>query len=104
MHFFAEPDLVESFSDFDILETGLMDDSEDHGAEGPHVHRLRYMAAAKKSAFEFDADRYKAASRHQKEWGRQIISELSLDGDEHVCAVSFDLGNTPALITKDLAT
>ncbi len=48
VHFFTEPDLVENFKDLDILETGLTDDPEDHGAEGPHVHRLRYIAAAKK--------------------------------------------------------
>ncbi len=68
-HFFTESDLVESFREFEIIETGLMDDPEDHGAEGPHIHRLRYIIAAKKSAFEFDGDRYKAASKHQREWG-----------------------------------
>ncbi len=57
-----------------------MNDPEDHGAEDPHV-QPRHIAAAKKSALEFDGDRYKAAARHQMEWGRQIIAELDLDGD-----------------------
>ncbi len=26
--------------------------------------------------FEFDAEKYKKASRHQKEWGKKIIAEL----------------------------
>ncbi len=69
VHFFTGPDLLESFRDFEVLETGIMDDPEDHGEEGPHIHRLRYIAAIRKSAFEFDGDRYKAASKHQKEWG-----------------------------------
>jgi trans-aconitate 2-methyltransferase len=99
VHFFTGPDLLESFRDFGILETGFMDDPEDHGAEGPHVHRLRYITAVKKSAFEFDGDRYKAASRHQKEWGRQLIGELDLEGNECV----LDLGSGDGTLTKELA-
>ncbi len=99
VHFFTASDLLESFNDLDILETGLMDEPEDHGAEGPHVHRLRYIAAVKKHAFEFDGDRYKAASRHQREWGRQIIAELDLDGNERV----LDLGSGDGTLTKELA-
>lgn len=30
--------------------------------------------AQKKSAFEFDGEKYKIASRHQKEWGNKIIA------------------------------
>lgn len=99
VHFFTELDLAEHFRNFKILETGLIDDPEDHGAEGPHVHRLRYIVAAKKSAFEFDGDRYKAASKHQKEWGRQIIAELNLDGSERV----LDLGSGDGTLTKEIA-
>jgi trans-aconitate 2-methyltransferase len=58
-----------------------------------------YSAAAKKSAFEFDGDKYKAASRHQREWGRQIIAELDLDGDERI----LDLGSGDGALTKELA-
>ncbi len=27
--------------------------------------------------FEFDGEKYKAASKHQKEWGNDLISEFS---------------------------
>ena len=30
-------------------------------------------------AFEFDAEKYKKASTHQKEWGKKLISELNLN-------------------------
>ena len=99
-HFFTESDLVESFRKFEIIETGLMDDPEDHGAEGSHIHRLRYIVAAKKSAFEFDGDRYKAASKHQREWGQQIIAQLDLAGNERV----LDLGSGDGALTKLLAS
>ena len=42
VHYFTEEDLRNHFIGADILETGLVDDPEDHG-EGPHVHRLRYI-------------------------------------------------------------
>ena len=29
-------------------------------------------------AYEFDGEKYKHASRHQKEWGNKIISEIKL--------------------------
>lgn len=38
--------------------------------------------------FEFDGEKYKKASRHQKEWSSSLIEELSLRGDEKI----LDLG------------
>jgi len=43
VHYFTEADLCEHFRAFDIVETGLAKDHEEHGAEGPHVHTLRYI-------------------------------------------------------------
>jgi SAM-dependent methyltransferase len=43
VHYFTEQDLNNHFPDTEILDTGLIDDPEDHGEEGPHVHRLRYI-------------------------------------------------------------
>jgi SAM-dependent methyltransferase len=42
VHYFTEEDLLNHFIGADILDTGLVEDPEDHG-EGPHVHRLRYI-------------------------------------------------------------
>ena len=39
-------------------------------------------------AHEFDGKKYEKASSHQKEWGRQLIAELNLQGSEKV----LDLG------------
>ena len=47
VHFFTEDDLVESFRGFELLDTGLMEDPEDHGTEGPHVHWVRFISASK---------------------------------------------------------
>ena len=41
-HYFTEDDLLEHFSDTEILETGMAEELEDHG-EGPHTHTLRYI-------------------------------------------------------------
>ena len=43
VHYFTESDLKAHFKGMEILETGIMEDPEDHGAEGPHTHRLRYI-------------------------------------------------------------
>ncbi len=40
------------------------------------------------AVYEFDGEKYKKASRHQKEWGKHLIAELYLKGDETV----LDLG------------
>ena len=47
-HYFDHVDLMEHLKDWRILETGLIDDPENHGS-GPHVHRLRYALAQKGS-------------------------------------------------------
>ena len=46
VHYFTEPDLLEHFADWETIETGLIDDEENHG-DGPHVHVLRYIAIRK---------------------------------------------------------
>ena len=48
---------------------------------------------------EFDGDRYRAASAHQKEWGARLIGELDLRGDEHV----LDIGCGDGSLTASLA-
>jgi SAM-dependent methyltransferase len=42
VHYFTDEDLREHFKSMEILETGIMEDPEDHGA-GPHTHILRYI-------------------------------------------------------------
>ncbi len=49
--------------------------------------------------FEFDGEQYKAASRHQKEWGDRLIAELPLTGGERV----LDLGCGDGVLTERLA-
>lgn len=46
-HYFTEEDLLANFKDFQILETGLIEEPEDHGDEGQHVHILRYIYGRK---------------------------------------------------------
>ena len=48
VHYFDEEDLKESFAAFEILDSGIIDEHEDHREAGPHVHRLRYIFARKK--------------------------------------------------------
>lgn len=50
-------------------------------------------------AFEFDAEKYRQASGHQKEWGKKIICELNLKGTEHI----LDLGCGDGALTNLLA-
>jgi trans-aconitate 2-methyltransferase len=49
--------------------------------------------------FEFDGNKYKKASMHQKEWGNKIISELELIGNEEI----LDLGCGDGTLTKQLS-
>ena len=49
--------------------------------------------------FEFDGEKYKKASAHQKEWGGKIIAEFSFSGDEHI----LDLGCGDGVLTAFLA-
>jgi SAM-dependent methyltransferase len=46
-HYFTEADLKGRFAGFEILETGLVEERENHGDEGPHGHLLRCMIARK---------------------------------------------------------
>lgn len=50
-------------------------------------------------AFEFDGEKYARASAHQKEWGKKLISEFTLTGDERI----LDLGCGDGGITAQLA-
>jgi SAM-dependent methyltransferase len=45
-HYFDEEDLKEHFKKMEILETGVMEDPEEHGS-GPHTHLLRYIYVRK---------------------------------------------------------
>ncbi len=49
--------------------------------------------------FEFSGEKYKQVSRHQKEWGNKLISELSLKGTESI----LDLGCGDGVLTEQLA-
>ncbi len=51
------------------------------------------------NTFEFDGKKYKSASKHQKEWGHALISELSLKGNETV----LDLGCGDGVLTEQLS-
>lgn len=51
------------------------------------------------NTFEFDGKKYKSASRHQKEWGNDLISQLSLSGNETI----LDLGCGDGILTKRLS-
>lgn len=50
--------------------------------------------------FEFDGEKYKQASKHQKEWGTKLISELELSGNEAI----LDLGCGDGVLTEQLST
>ena len=50
-------------------------------------------------SFEFDGEKYKKASTHQKEWGEKLISELDLKGNESI----LDLGCGDGTTTEKLA-
>ncbi len=51
------------------------------------------------SVYDFDGEKYKAASRHQKEWGERLIGELDLKGDEEV----LDLGCGDGILSREIA-
>ena len=50
-------------------------------------------------AHEFDGNKYKAASAHQKEWGTKLIRELNIAGSERI----LDLGCGDGALTAQLA-
>lgn len=49
--------------------------------------------------YEFDGEKYKKASKHQKEWGNRLISGLELNGDETI----LDLGCGDGVLTDQLS-
>ncbi|MFX1481263.1 MAG: class I SAM-dependent methyltransferase [Promethearchaeota archaeon] len=46
-HYFTEDDLIKHFRDYKVLESGIIEEQEDHGERGPHSHILRYIFAQK---------------------------------------------------------
>jgi SAM-dependent methyltransferase len=46
-HYFTDEDIREHFQGFQVLETGIVEDEESHGEEGPHTHTLRYIVVRK---------------------------------------------------------
>lgn len=50
--------------------------------------------------FEFDGEKYKNASKHQKEWGNKLISDINIIGNESI----LDLGCGDGVLSKQLAT
>ena len=51
------------------------------------------------SDYEFDGEKYKQASKHQKEWGNRLISRLTLRGSETI----LDLGCGDGILTEQLS-
>lgn len=49
--------------------------------------------------FEFNGEKYKKASKHQKEWGNSLISQMQLNGNEDV----LDLGCGDGVLTEQIA-
>lgn len=47
VHYYTNEDLVSEFRGLEILATGIMEDPEEHGKEGRHIHLLRYIYARK---------------------------------------------------------
>jgi SAM-dependent methyltransferase len=47
VHYYSEEDLIAEFTGHRILETGIIEDPEEHGDEGKHTHLLRYIFAEK---------------------------------------------------------
>lgn len=51
------------------------------------------------SPYEFDGEKYKKASKHQKEWGNRLIAQLHLKGNESI----LDLGCGDGVLTEQLS-
>ena len=47
-HYFTREDLLAHFKDFEVIEIGEMDDEENHGEVGKHIHHLRYVFCSKR--------------------------------------------------------
>ncbi len=50
-------------------------------------------------SFEFDGQKYRQSSRHQKEWGRELIRQMNLSGTEYV----LDLGCGDGVLSAEIA-
>lgn len=48
VHYFSESDLRKHFRKFSVIETGTIEDTENHGELGLHTHILRYIYVEKK--------------------------------------------------------
>ncbi|MFW9951084.1 MAG: class I SAM-dependent methyltransferase [Candidatus Thorarchaeota archaeon] len=48
VHYFTEIDLKAHFKEYSVVETGIIEDTENHGELGIHTHILRYIFAQKK--------------------------------------------------------
>ncbi len=46
-HYFTEKDLLDHFKAFSVIDTDIIEEKEKHGELGAHVHKLRYIFAAK---------------------------------------------------------
>jgi len=46
-HYFTEDDLIDHFKEYKIIETGIIEEAENHGSGGPHKHILRYVFGQK---------------------------------------------------------
>ena len=51
------------------------------------------------STYEFNGKKYEQASRHQKEWGQKLLSDLHLSGKESI----LDLGCGDGVLTEQLS-
>ena len=47
VHYFNEQDIKNHFTNFEILDLGIINDRENHG-QGPHEHILRFIAVRKR--------------------------------------------------------
>jgi len=63
------------------------------------TNNINLIDGERMKAFEFDANKYNIGSTHQKEWGKKIIAELSIKGDESI----LDLGCGDGVLTKEMA-
>jgi SAM-dependent methyltransferase len=66
-HYFTDADLRSHFAGFEILETGILDDPENHGEEGEHVHRVAYIFAKTGGNAKAELE-----SRHKAETGEVV--------------------------------
>jgi SAM-dependent methyltransferase len=46
-HYFTEIDLIDHFKEYSVIETGEIEEKENHGELGPHTHILRYILVKK---------------------------------------------------------